>query len=273
MFCYQFPLLKTFGNIIVVKSLYFQFKQLVIFAVRVFFSALNDGSRCLVCNKKTLLVPLCRNCLRSKFDVSKSVSVKRCKYCGKELISTVDSCMRCRTSPIVTNADRMLPLFSYRLWNKELLFKWKISEERCLSPVFARFIFQALEKLNCRILVPVPPRKGKIKKKGWDQIDDLCQFLEKRYGITVLRLLERRSVKQQKKLNREERIETIKNAYGLAEESLICKELVKNQNKMPEEVCLLDDVCTTGSTIEGCAEILKKAGVREVKAITLFIVD
>ena len=43
--------------------------------------------------------------------------------------------------------------------------------------------------------------------------------------------------------------------------------------KIPEEVWLLDDVSTTGATIESCSYVLKSAGVKKVYAVTLFTVD
>ncbi len=139
--------------------------------------------------------------------------------------------------------------------------------------MFSNFVFQALKKLDYKIIVPVPPRKGKIRKNGWDQINDLCLFLEKLYGYKVLKLLDRHSLKQQKKLNREERLETIKSAYSLVPQKKLSKELKKTGGNLPAEVCLLDDVCTTGATIEACAKILKEVGIEKVNVITLFIVD
>lgn len=255
------------------ENLVFAFEQKVIQSVRYFYAILNDGNRCLICNKKTLLLPLCKTCLKENLSVERALSVKRCKYCGKELISTVNSCMRCREEPVITHCDSVWPLFSYRLWNKELLFKWKIQGERCLTNLFSNFVFQALKKLDYKIIVPVPPRKGKIRKNGWDQINDLCLFLEKLYGYKVLKLLDRHSLKQQKKLNREERLETIKSAYSLVPQKKLSKELKKTGGNLPAEVCLLDDVCTTGATIEACAKILKEVGIEKVNVITLFIVD
>lgn len=117
--------------------------------------------------------------------------------------------------------------------------------------------------MEAAAIVPVPPRKGKIRKNGWDQIEELCSFLEKRYGLKVFRLLERNTSGQQKKLSRQQRLESIKTAYSLKPGIF----------KLPQSVCLIDDVCTTGSTLESCAEILKKAGVQKVNAVTLFTVD
>ena len=88
-------------------------------------------------------------------------------------------------------------------------------------------------------------------------------FLEKRYGLRVMRLLERNTSGQQKKLSRSQRLESIKTAYSLKPFTGL----------LPQEVTLVDDVCTTGSTLESCAEILKSAGIEKVHAVTLFTVD
>ncbi len=148
-----------------------------------------------------------------------------------------------------------------------------MQEERIFSPVFARLLCQLLTMTEEKVLVPVPPRKGKIRQKGWDQIEELCIFLEKRYGFRVLRILERNTSNQQKKLSREQRLESIKTAYSICSEKLLRRALKPFSGHMPERVCLVDDVCTTGSTLESCAEILKKEGIKTVNAVTLFTVD
>ena len=170
----------------------------------------------------------------------------------------------------INNVELMLPLFSYRLWNKQMMFLWKAQEIRCVSNMFAKILNDVLKQLSIKYIVPVPPRPGKIKKKGWDQIDELCNLLEYKYGYTILRLLERRTTKQQKKLNRKGRLEQIGRAYfPLPQENInkICK------NEIPDTVCLIDDVCTTGATIESCAQALKEVGIKKLQEITLFIVD
>ncbi|HPX25525.1 MAG TPA: phosphoribosyltransferase family protein, partial [Treponemataceae bacterium] len=68
---------------------------------------------------------------------------------------------------------------------------------------------------------------------------------------------------QQKKLNRDERIHQLGHLY----------ELKKNITNIPEEVVIIDDIMTTGVTLENCAEVLKRAGVKKVHAVTLFIAD
>ncbi len=153
------------------------------------------------------------------------------------------------------------------------MFRWKMQGERSFSPLFARLISNVLRQQGESVIVPVPPRKGKIRKNGWDQIEELCLFLEKRYGFRVLRILERKSKEEQKKLKRTERLESIKSSYSLKNAKEIQGALKPFSGSFPERVCLIDDVCTTGATLESCAEILKKEGIKTVNAVTLFTVD
>lgn len=258
-----------------------------------FNSYINGGYDCVICGSKTYLRPVCAKCRKSVFDVKSTLESNRCEKCGKVLVSGERICFGCREQALLYHVDLMLPLFSYRLWNKELMFLWKSKELRSFSSMFADVISDVLkmksgnfEKLNSGnfvndgvfdssdvIVVPVPPRKGKILEKGWDQIEDLCLFLGYRHGFRILRVLQRNSTMQQKKLNREARLSHIQSAYSLKSESELRKILKPFSGKKPEEVWLIDDVCTTGSTIESCAKVLKEWGVQRVNVITLFIVD
>lgn len=255
------------------KKLLFELKQFIISAFRFLYTFIDGGNECAVCSGLVFFSPVCRHCQTSFFSVDFIFESPRCACCGKELVSAKGLCLKCRENPVLKSTDKVFPLLSYRLWNKELMFRWKIQGERALSSIFARMIFKALKRLGEQVLVPVPPRRGKIRKNGWDQIEELCSFLEKRYGFIVLRILERKSKQQHKKLNRSERLESIKSSYDICSEAVRQKELKKTGGKLPERICLIDDVCTTGATIESCAEILKKEGVRTVNAVTLFTVD
>lgn len=169
--------------------------------------------------------------------------------------------------------DKILPLFSYRLWTKKLLFSWKLAGRRQMSFVFARKISHGINQLeqSCNTpfsditIVPVPPRPKKIRKKGWDQIDELCNILQKDYHFTVEKCLQRFSVVEQKKLNKEQRISGAQKGYGLKAQYF--------STSPPQTVILVDDVMTTGVTMSLCAKILKRWGVKKVYGITLFIVD
>ena len=115
------------------------------------------------------------------------------------------------------------------------------------------------------VIVPVPPRPNKIKKQGWDQIDDLIKFIKLQSNVKVMNLLKRTETLQQKKLNREQRLAHKGSAFILDK---------RFENKeLPKKVLIIDDILTTGITLENCALALKNAGVETVSAITVFIAD
>ena len=255
------------------RNLFFEIKQFFLFCLRLFYVYISGGNDCAVCGTLVYTKPICKACLKKYFSINDILLTNRCRCCGKELISEKDLCLKCRNKPVLKSTNSVIPLLSYRLWNREIMFRWKMQDERIFSPIFASFLNKYLKLNDEKILVPVPPRKGKIRQKGWDQIEELCNFLEKRYSFKILRILERNSVAQQKKLSRNQRLESIKSAYSMCSREKLRKELRSFSGIMPQTVCLIDDVCTTGSTLESCAEILKKGGVKVVNAVTLFSVD
>ena len=240
---------------------------------RYFFAYLNSGEKCVICDCDTVLLPICEKCVDEHFNLDSRFYENRCNFCGRLLVCEDDVCFECREKVVFRNVDFVMPLFSYRLWNKELMFMWKSMKVRCLSDFFAELIGEALIELGVKVVVPVPPRYGKIKEIGWDQVDELCNILEHRFGFKILRVLERKSVFQQKKLSRDERLESISEAYALRPFKKLKKILKPFHDHFPSSVWLLDDVCTTGATLEACAMNLKKAGIEKVNAITLFGVD
>lgn len=255
------------------EGLVFHVRYFLVKIIRLFFSFLNGGENCVVCNKHTFLFPICKDCIKEKFSVDKILSKNRCNVCGKIMLSTETKCMNCRNTEVFKNVNKLLPFFAYKLWNKELLVMWKISSVRVLSEFFAKIIFEVCQKLDIKIVVPVPPRPGKITKEGWDQIDELCNFLQYKYKIIVLKLLKRSSIQEQKKLSREERLNKIGKSFCVESDDKIKNELKKNRGIIPESVYLLDDVITTGSTVESCSEELKKLGIKEINVLSLFYVD
>ncbi len=210
-------------------------------------------------------IPLCDNCRGILENYVSLNSPERCAACGRPLLSEKTVCMECRERSGESSLDRLYPLHTYRVWKKDLAFAWKTEGQRRLSPLFAALLFKALKELGkerCP-LVPVPPRQGKIKEKGWDQVDELSGILRKKYGVSVTRLLVRKSGREQKMLSRSERLGTSGAVYDLQPEI----------KEIPSEVVLLDDIVTTGATMERCAWLLKKVGVRKVYGLSLFIVD
>lgn len=105
-------------------------------------------------------------------------------------------------------------------------------------------------------LVPVPPNPANHKHRGWDPVQLICQKLAAKMGTKVWNLLTRTGSKSQKELGREDR-----------QANLSGRITVKTQLNLPRQVWLVDDILTTGATLEVCAEALHRAGISSVKAL------
>jgi Predicted amidophosphoribosyltransferases len=156
--------------------------------------------------------------------------------------------------------DRIIPLYPYTPWGQELLSVWKLSGMRGFSRVYAGLLAVALGGTGpgCTV-VPVPPRPGKIREKGWDQVEDLVRILEREHGIGVTRCLWRTARIQQKRLGRAGRVMNLRGHVS-----------ARPGFPVPETGILIDDLMTTGATLDSCAEALKSAGCRTVWGLTLF---
>ena len=207
-------------------------------------------------------IGLCRECygllIRSSITLDKG---QKCNLCGKPLISEKDICLSCRNSQN-SSYDKLWVLFPYTGKLRKLLSAYKFKKNLNLADFFAEKvldIISGVSELKDAILVPVPPRPGKIKENGWDQVDYLVKRLLKQSSgsIKVQNCLKRRKSKVQKSLDRIERMENLKGRIYLHKTS-------------PKTVLIIDDVITTGSTIEVCSAVLKENGAEKVYGLALF---
>lgn len=105
-------------------------------------------------------------------------------------------------------------------------------------------------------LMPIPLEKRKLKRRGFNQAQELAEELSKHLGIPVSNdvLIKKKGTLSQTELSGKEREENIKGAFS-------CQNKEKIQGR---KILLIDDVYTTGSTMEEAARVLKLAGAKEV---------
>ena len=129
-------------------------------------------------------------------------------------------------------------------------------------------------------MVPVPLHPRREYQRGFNQAEDLAEHL----GPPVVRMLVRtRHTPSQIDLPADERHANVKDAFALsppdsrfsayAAEWPLRRDhaearFASGGGPTPDVVLLVDDVSTTGSTLDACARVLKQAGVKEVRAIT-----
>ncbi len=111
------------------------------------------------------------------------------------------------------------------------------------------------------ILVPIPLFSSKLRKRGYNQAEILAKELSKKFNVSFQNVFERiRNTKTQVGMTNIERRKNIKDAFG----HINHKSEILDQN-----VFLVDDVVTTGSTLLEAAKILKRNGVKRVIGLTL----
>lgn len=187
-----------------------------------------------------------------------------CFKCGKRLHDDEDIyCYDCRRHRHMY--DRGFAVFEYEYICRSLYrFKYSHRAEYAAyyGEVTAKRLGKALKVHNIEAFVPVPIHRDRYIKRGYNQAEEYAMELSSRTGIPVVNdlIIREKKTKAQKKLNPSEREKNLKKAFKLNSDG------VKLQR-----VCIVDDIYTTGSTIDAMAVLLKKAGVREVYFATIAI--
>jgi ComF family protein len=182
------------------------------------------------------------------------------------MISEKGCCLSCREKGAMENERynerlvKLRSLFPFEMSFKTVLSSYKFGKSLGLGNFFARCLELALEEIPDRAKaawVPVPPRPGKIKSQGWDQIDFLAKQLKKQQTLPLRRCLKRLASRSQKELNQKERVTNLDGR-------------IQCIKKPPETAILFDDVITTGATMNACAAALLEGGAKKVYGICLF---
>ncbi len=205
--------------------------------------------------------PLCPACTAGLKEPGPCI----CKRCGTVLKSGGGHCYACRGSK--ARAYKCGIIRSACMFNdssRALVHALKYAG----ADYLARYMGLFMGKQYCRypelaeaeLAVPIPLYSKRRRKRGYNQSELLAHFFAEATGMPVdLNLLMRvRDTVSQTTLNRKERLANMAHAFA-------CKEPNALRGKT---VLLVDDVATTGATLEGCAAALKKAGAKKVFAYT-----
>jgi competence protein ComFC len=162
--------------------------------------------------------------------------------------------------------DGAIAVFTYKGVIKKAIIKLKYSFVFDISQELSAYIVSALltrqDLLQNAVFVPIPLHKKRLKWRGFNQAELLAMGLSRRVDLPVVKLLTRvEDGVQQAELDRKSRLRNMSGKYAV-----INKKLYDSRGK---KVILIDDVWTTGSTLNEAARVLKKAGVKEVWGVTL----
>lgn len=213
-----------------------------------FFLEIIYPKYCLLCLKKGKYI--CDNCI-NKMDKYPGPICPVCKGILRSKNYFIHKICK-RHSKL----DGLFPYLKYDQNTKKILSeaKYKFGREiffeiaKLLKPIYSNLPF----KID--YLAPVPLNKKKLLQRGFNQSELMAKSISNKYKNLLIKNI---STKSQAGSSRKERIKNIKGVFALRKDYK-----VKNKN-----IVLIDDVCTTGSTLFECAKELKANGAKNVYAI------
>jgi len=208
-----------------------------------------------------------------------------CGICGK--LNENYLCSRCnielqksaelRVDSYITDSgfkrkyfDEHIYFFQYQGLIREQIIKYKFNDEAYKYKAISNFILKNFILKDSKIfqsindydfIIPVPISKKRLKERGYNQAELIAKQIAIATGKKMITncLYKHKNIVAQSTLNKEEREENIKGVYR-----------IKNEEKLfNKKVLLVDDIYTTGSTVNECCRILQKAETAKIGVMTI----
>ena len=235
-------------------------------------------TKCIVNAAADLLFP--RSCVHCADAVDRSDYDFLCRSCAREIFfSDPPACSTCgypffgqvAGPKVCPHCVELVPVFD----QGKTLFLAKGPARSLLHELKYRRGFYVLNDLAQMVthaphyrkylagaqLVPVPLHPDKERERGFNQSRKIAEMLASNCDATLCDQLTRVSFTQtQTQLDRKSRQQNVKNAFALAPNADVISD---------QQYILIDDVFTTGSTLNACASVLRQAGARKIKVATI----
>lgn len=195
------------------------------------------------------------------------LSGERCRLCGKEIENDV-LCKRCRHANFAFSAGTAV--FSYATMRRAiawLKFQGYRHDAQALGFLMAQYLKQEcpdwVRWADAVAVVPLHPNKRKWR--GFNQVSCLCEIVGKETGLPIWEdvLLRQVDTIPQSRLSRKERQENLRHAFAVSQAYDVAE----------RHILLVDDIFTTGTTLQECSRALLRAGAAEVRVFCLSVVS
>jgi ComF family protein len=233
-------------------------------SVKQFFNALLDVILPPICHICHSFIPnagslhICPSC-RDRLPL---VSSPLCSICGIPFAGTGDDhrCGTCLTHP--PHFDSARAHFLYEGAIRDLIHSFKYNRLTHLRYPLALLTLEGMSEFHDpHLIVPVPLHRSRLRQRGFNQAVLLGRVLSRQLSLPMLpdALVRTRQTEPQIELSAAERRVNVKGAFSVK----------RPDHVAGKRILLLDDVMTTGSTMDECAKELKKAGAKVVIATTI----
>ena len=216
--------------------------------------------RCTICDK---VIGTDRGICSMCEPMVQTLSGDVCMRCGKRINDGKVYCYDCMRRS--HEFERNFSVFAYPVI-KDSLYRFKYQGRAEYAAYYAKQAVllhgRRLEELNADALVPIPLHRFRQRKRGYNQSEELAKELSKRICVPVENGLIKRikSTKALKTLDIWERQNNLKRAFLIMQNDVKLKTII-----------LVDDIYTTGATIDAAAQVCKAAGIEKVYSLTVAV--
>jgi ComF family protein len=217
---------------------------------------------CLSCQKEGSW--LCKDCLAQM----KLLDFQVCPACEDSITDKGFLCFACRETR-QSRLDGLIAAVSYEdPAARKMVHNFKYRFVSDISQPLAKLICRALIRNDIALpdfIVPVPLHSKRLRWRGFNQSLLLAKHVSKELAplmeIKILDILQRKYYNrpQMNVKNHRERLENVKDIFGLRADT-------DEKNIKNKIILIIDDIATTGATLEECAKVLKSAGAKKVFA-------
>ena len=185
----------------------------------------------------------------------------KCIICGVE--GFLGICSKCKSE--IKRVHQQEEIMAYGYYGgvlKKLILNLKYHKSFIAGKVLADLLCQIIieKKLSIDCICNVPISKNSLKKRGFNQCSVLAKNISSILDIPVIDCLVKvKETKEQKLLGKEERMKNILDAFE-----------IKNKEKLfKKNILLIDDVYTTGATINECKKNIEKCNINKIYLLTI----
>ncbi|MGL5328525.1 MAG: ComF family protein [Peptostreptococcaceae bacterium] len=224
-----------------------------------------ENITCIICDKpikKANTYSLCKYCFKSMHFIQGG-----CYKCGKPIVrhsleeEYEEGCSYCFNK--IFYFDKAISCIEYSDISKRMILEFKYKNKTYMAKYISTIMKEKLqmEDIKFEYIVFVPLHKKRLNSRGFNQSEKIANYLSLDIGKSVINCLDRtENTKRLYKLSRKQRQVELKNAFNVNDNI----EHVKNKN-----VLLIDDIFTTGATVNEISKLLKLNGVNNIYIITL----
>lgn len=221
--------------------------------------SLSKEHSCICCNSEMLdgsEFQVCEKCLNNMQKIKEPV----CSKCGEALEDGNLNCSFCEKFNYAFKSNRSI--FYYDENSSKIIKGLKYNQRKYYAKHIAKLMCEdklIFEKVDLITFVPISGKRK--KKRGFNQAEEIAKEISKLVNIEVVELLLKvKDNKTQAGLSQKERLENLKDTFKIKES--------EKEKILGKRILIIDDVFTTGATLNECSIILKMAKPKAVKTLT-----